>query len=433
MIEPTTLEQALLTSPVPEWAHSLPNHFVFPRYQGRSGLNLPPTIGTLLGITEGWNSPALDPSLWQSLADGVQRVMFLLVDGIGWRRLWHTLRRFDDAFVPQLEQRGALIHPITTISPATTSVATTTLWCDGSPPAQHGMLGYTFLVSDYSAVLNMLFWRPAATDGDMGTILSWGIEPETFLSVPSIAQRLAEDGVSTTSITPDYIVNSPLSRMQQRDARKVGYLNATDMWLKMRQWLTDTRDQRAYATAYYPDFDTFSHRDGPDAPSWDALWREFRFHFTAFLEGVPADDRRNTLFLISADHGHVHSPLEQQTFLSDHPDFTRLFSVQPGGEPRHAYLYVRPGRVEDIKAYHAAHLATDFHLIASEEALRGGLYGSPATVHPDADRRIGDFVLLSRGGATIWPKPREKLPVGMHGSLEPEEMIVPLMALRLDA
>lgn len=433
VLNPHELETHLLASPAPQRIEGLPSSYVWPRYGGRSVANIPATIGHLLGVPQGWLSPPLEDELWKGLSEGVERVVLMLVDGVGWRRLWQVVKDKDPTFESFLAQQGASVFPITTVSPSTTSVATTTYWGNGATPAEHGMLGYTFLLAQYSAVCNMLFWKPAGRGkGGYGELIQWGIEPETFLPTPSISQVLAKQGIPTTCIMPQAITRSPLSAMQMRQADVRGYTNDTDLWLSLHSWLQVNQNKRAYCYLYYPDFDSFSHRDGPNAPSWEKLWRTFRFHWQTLLDELPTGARKKTMFIISADHGHVHSSPEKSYFLDQHPELTQHFSFMPGGEPRHAYLYARPGHKTAIRDYYVEHLAADFHLLDAKQALQAGLYGSPAAFHPDAERRIGEFVLLSKKGATIWPQPPDKKLIGMHGSLEPEEMIVPFIAFRFD-
>ena len=427
------LEADLTASRRESLADLLPEQYVLPRYGGRCIANLPPTIGHLLGVERGWVGPPLEQELWAGLGDGVERVVFLLVDGVGWRRLWQVVAQQDAQLLPLLHSWGASIFPITTISPATTSVATTTLWGNGALPAEHGMLGYSFLLGEHSALSNMLFWKPVGRgEGGYGELLKWDIKPETFLPTPSIAQVLAKQRVTTTSIIPQAITKSPLSRMQMREAKIYGYLNDTDLWLNLRFWLKESSGKRAYCYLYYPDFDTFSHRDGPDAMSWVALWHSFRFHWQRLMSDLSAQARKKTLLIVSADHGHVFSPVTKRYLLRDQPALTRHFSLMSGGEPRHSYIYARPGHKEAIRDYYDAHLADHFHLLEAADALQAGLYGSTTRPHPDAERRIGEFVLLSKGGYTLWHQTPKKSLLGMHGSLEPEEMIVPFIAMRLD-
>lgn len=433
MVNPRELEGQLLAARPGPLSGLLPERYVLPRYDGRSIANLPATIGRLLGVQHGWAAPPLEAALLPEWQD-VERVILLLVDGIGWRRLWETVEQQDTAFPRLLEQWGATVAPITSVSPSTTSAATTTLWGNGAAPAEHGMMGFSFLLMEQSVVGNMLFWKPAARGPEAtGELIRWGMEPTSFLHIPSLAHVLSAGGVGTTSLMPRAIAHSPLSNMQQRGAEVVGYLNATDMWLKLRDWTERNRGRRAYCYAYYPDFDEFSHRDGPDAPSWASLWREFRFHLDAFVADLPASARGKTALILTADHGHVFSPLAKRHLTQKHPDLLRHLSLMPGGEARHMYLYARHGRHDAIREYYQAHLAEDFHLLDAVEALQAGLYGPTEHLHPDAERRIGDFVMLSKGGAMMWTGDPNTVLLGMHGSLEPEEMIVPYIALRLDA
>lgn len=433
-INPQQLEAELRAPRTGPLAALLPEHYVLPRYGGRSIANLPPTIGHLLGVDKGWRGPPLEKALWAGLSEGVERVVFLLVDGVGWRRMWEVVRQQDKGLPALLESWGASVFPITSVSPATTSVATTTLWGNGAPPAEHGMLGYTFLLAERSAVCNMLFWKAVGRGeaGGYGELLKWDLKPETFLPTPSIAQVLGAKKVSTTSIMPQSITNSPLSRMQMRGAKVYGYLNQTDLWLKLRTWLKKSSGKRAYCYLYYPDFDTFSHRDGPDNLSWDALWHTFRFHWEGFMNNLSATERKKTLLILSADHGHVFSPPQKRQLLRQQPALRDHFVLMPGGEPRHRYIYARHGHKEAIRAYIDTHFANQYHLLEASKALQAGLYGFTNRLHPDAERRIGEFVLLSKGGHTLWYQEPEKSLLGMHGSLEPEEMIVPFIALRLD-
>ncbi len=429
----TGLEQSLNAQPEDPLYNLLPSSYVLPRYDGRSIANIPPTIGRLLAVDEGWAAPALKPEIYAQLGDDVERVILLLLDGIGWRRLAQELAEDKAGFGALLKPLAASIAPLSSVAPSTTSVATTTLWGNGAAPAEHGMLGYTFLLPEQAVLANMLFWHPVHQGKSRSAELEhWEIRPETFLPTPSIAHVLARANIDTTAIIPAPFVRSPLSRMQARGAKFRAYFNATDMWLKIQSWLLDTAGKKAYSYVYYHDFDSLSHRDGPSAPFWGALWRELCFHLENFLRGLTASARRKTALLITADHGHITSPLAKRQLFQDHPGLLQSLSLASGGEARHIYLYARPGHSEAIKHYFEQHLRDNFCLIETEAALSAGLYGPAERIHPEALRRLGDFVLLSKGGNYFWDKGNEAVLLGKHGGFEPEEMIVPFIALRLD-
>ena len=412
----------------------LPDPFVVPRYDGRSLANLPATVGGLLGVTEGWAGGGLEPPLLDRLGGGVERVVLLLVDGLGWNQLQAHLAR-DEAgeearFQNVLDRYGVLNTPLTTVAPSTTSVATTVVLGNGAAPAETGMLGFSFLLAELGVVANLLFWHPAGKGNPVqGELEAWGVKPETFLPTPSTAEVLAKADIPMRVVMPKAYSHSPLSRMRPRGAEIDGYIDATDMFFKLSGWLDETAGTKAYAYAYYADFDTLSHRDGWDAPVVAALWTNFGFQLERFLHSLSASQRRNTLFLLTADHGHVVTPPQAGRFWEDYPGLLEHSALLPGGEARHVYLYARAGHKAELLAYAQAELASEFVVLEGERALAAGLYGDPARLHPDAARRVGDVVLLAKGPHFLWKRGVDPLR-GLHGSLTADEMLVPLIGLR---
>lgn len=415
----------------PEFLSELPDSFVLPQYNGLSIANIPASVGKLLGVNEGWASPALDDSILKCLPNEVDRVILMVVDGLPWQHLMQQLNKNEAGFADLFSKYGLCAEPITSISPSTTSVATTVLTGNGACAAETGMMGYKYLMAEQGLVANVLFWKP---DGDptavAGALESWGIKPETFLSTASSAQVLKQADIETRIIMPAAYSHSPLSRMQMRDANIDGYMNATDMWLKLQSWLQETKDKKAYAYTYYADFDSLSHRDSHENPIWSALWEEFCFQLKRFYTKLK--DNKNTLFLMTADHGHIHTPLQARQYLKDHQPLLDMCSVSPGGEPRQVYLYARHGAKDDILAYAKTHLAEQFVVLDAQDALKNGLYGNTQKLHPEASRRLGDVVLLSKGQNYLWDGPSDKILLGKHGGLELDEMLVPFIAFSLD-
>jgi hypothetical protein len=105
----------------------------------------------------------------------------------------------------------------------------------------------------------------------------------------------------------------------------------------------------------------------------------------------------------------------------------------PAGETRAAYLYARPGQAGNLQEYVSGHLADHFVLVETEQALAAGLFGTgePSLEFRD---RVGSFLLLARDGSRLVLDEEEKKfeMLGHHGSLLAEEMLVPLLMVRLD-
>jgi len=82
------------------------------------------------------------------------RVVLLLLDGLGWEQLQE--RRH---LAPTLSSMEG--GPISTVLPTTTATALTSL-STGTPPGEHGIIGYRFNV--HGEVLNVLRWTTSAGD-----------------------------------------------------------------------------------------------------------------------------------------------------------------------------------------------------------------------------------------------------------------------------
>ncbi len=410
----------------------LGSNLISPRYNSQSIANIPATVGKLLGVNRGYSSPSLDDEVLANLGDDIERVVLLVVDGMGFNRLQKQLENNDYGFNETLANYGQVYNPITSVSPSTTCVATSVLLSNGATAAEMGMVGYSYLLPQLSLVANMLFWLPAYKQkAKIGELVDWGINPEDFLPNLSMAQTLAKAKIPMRVVMPDIYKNSPLSRMQLRGAEVEDYVGDTDMWQKLANWLTETAYQKAYAYAYNPVFDTLSHRDTADGPIWDALWQEFNFQLNRFIDSLTTEQRHRTLFLITADHGHVATPLSSRIYLEDHQFLLDNSLMMPGGEPRQMYLYAQNGQKNAILDYAKENLSS-FLALDAQEALAAGLYGDISNMHPDTPRRLGDVILTSLDSSYLWPKAVNRKLLSKHGGLLADEMIVPLIGLRFD-
>ena len=88
---------------------------------------------------------------------GVDKVVLLIFDGLGYNRLLHHLDSHDGTFMT-LATKGAL-KPLTTVFPATTSTVLTSIFT-GLSPAQHQILGYHMFSKKYGLVFDTLDMKP---------------------------------------------------------------------------------------------------------------------------------------------------------------------------------------------------------------------------------------------------------------------------------
>lgn len=408
----------------------LPPEFVAPNYQGRSIANVAATVIHLLGGEI--STPALDRAILAPFAAGVERVVLVVVDALGYGELLRTLEgNPQNGLHPLLRNAGALV-PLTSVFPSTTTAALTALW-SGYGPAEHGMVGYQLFLREYGVRANMIGFSPVATQRMApAQLLTAGLNPDSFIPVPSLPQSLAPAGVPVYHLIEQPYLSSALSQVQMRGMREAnGIVTSSDLWVVLRSLLDQHRGERALFTAYWSAIDTLAHVYGPDSEAIDAEVNNFAYSFEReFLTRLSPESRRGTLLLITSDHGHTTASGNRLVRLADHTALRACLTMSYTGEPRAAFLYCRQGRVAEAREYVEAHLGDRFAVLDSHVALQAGLFG-PGPFAPETEYRIGDLVLIARGPDVFWDRadtPKER---GRHGGLLEREMVVPLLIARL--
>lgn len=421
------IEAALRANELDELKGVLPSgEFILPHYSAYSIGGLPSTIARIFGAELDGALPPIAPETWLDLADGVTRVLLVVLDGVGYAHFRSTAMEEVLQGIRTAEMR---LVPLTSVFPPTTMAAMSTLWT-GRAPVSHGFVGSRLLLSDLGVMANMVLLSPAA-HRQPGQLLKWGWKPEEFITAPSLAEQLAAGGVRTHVHLNQGYVKGGLNRVFLRGVLGVdGYIGLGDLWPNVSKTLVDAPLDGLFVHVYWNGTDDVAHKYGPDSAQFRGALRHVGRSLAHFLNGLPAMTKEGTLLVVTADHGQVRTPAEDRVRLLDHPDLREMLLLPPAGEPRAAYLYVRPGYGEAVQDYVYARLSDRFVVVESERALAAGLFG-PGEPVAAVRQRIGDLVLLSRGRTMLVSKGWTER-CGHHGSLTPDEMLVPLLLARLD-
>jgi hypothetical protein len=400
---------------------------IYPHYADQSILNLPGSVCRLLEIPE-FGEPPLTADILSPLGDGIRRVVLILADALALHRLQ---RWMDDGTAPvwRTLMADGLLAPLTSIVPSTTSAALTTLWT-GRSAAAHGITGYEVWLKEYGVVANMILHAPMTFRGDVGSLQRAGFKPENFLPVPTLGPHLQRHGVRPYAFQHQSIARSGLSQMFLRDVDIYGYRTITDLWISVRQLIENNPEERLYAYVYWGQVDNLSHHHGPDDERVGAEFSSFSAAFERlFLERLDPALRKDTLLILTADHGMVATPDDAHNDIRYHPGLTRHLHLLPTGENRLAYLYLRPGAWDAVGEYFESNWPDRFSLLTPGRALRAGLFG-PGRPHPGLRDRLGDLIVVSHDNAYLWWGEKENFLLGRHGGLYPQEMLVPFLAVR---
>ncbi len=424
------LENTLRRWRLPALDGLLPADFVLPCYDGLSLANLPATLAALLGGELPGTEPPLPRHLWGDWAPSLRRVVVVMLDAVGYLHLRAALDSESESALARLRDKGRLI-PVTSVFPSTTSVALCTLWT-GQAPAAHGMMGFQMYLRRYGTVANMLTFSPVPGNRQE-TLVDWGLEPETFLPVPSLGEMLARQGVATRALVARHYARSSLSRIILRGVTEVqGFVAASDMWLNLHRTLAQHLDERLLLVTYWGGPDALGHVYGPDDEAWRAELRALSFGLEhEFLARLSPAEREGTLLLIISDHGQITTPLGQAVRLLDQPTLQDGLLMPPSGDARAAYFYTWAHRTAKVRQYIEQHLSRQLVVIDSKTALTGGLFGAGG-ITPEARTRIGDTIVIARGNAALLRGDEEDSILGRHGGLTADEMLIPLLGTRLD-
>jgi predicted AlkP superfamily pyrophosphatase or phosphodiesterase len=343
----------------------------------------------------------------------VRSIVLLVVDGLGQQ----TLDRHSGC-------RNLRSHRIATLSsvfPSTTATAIPS-FMTGRAPAQHGLTGWHMHLDEIDQTLAILPLTPRCPPAKR---VPQELPPLLF-DYPTLFQQLERE---CWVLAPQSIAGSPFNAWHSRGAETRAYATLAEMFAQLAGLLKNARSPR-YIYAYYPDLDMVSHRFGTGSERAQQTLALFDTAFGEFIHEVQGSD---VWLMVIADHGFIDSPPERVVSLDDHPQLAALLARPLCGERRVAYCYVAPANRPAFEAYVRQHLAHCADLCLSADLIRDGWYGPPP-FHARLASRIGDYTLVMKDNWTIkdWlPGEKRYGMLGVHGGVSPDEMRVPLIALRV--
>lgn len=352
-----------------------------------------PAVGRALGVDGGLGPVPLE------LPPAPAYVVFL-VDGLG----QELLRDHPDQ-APFLSAH--LGDPATAGVPSTTATSLTSLGT-ALPAGRHGVVGFTSRIPGTDQLLNALQW-------------SAKVDPHAWQPHPTAFARLAAAGVETTVVNKRDFQGSGLTLAGYRGAEFVG---ADRVGERLAAAQAASRRSPSLTYLYDGDLDWTGHRYGVASEAWRQQLSMIDAEAEHLRESLPASTR----VVVVADHGMVDSPDDARVDVDEHPDLLDGVALL-GGEARFRHVYCRSGAVEDVRAAWAACLGDRAEVLTRDEAVERGWFGE---VDPAVRPRLGDVMVAARGDLAVLSSrafPYEATLVGMHGSLTPAEMLVPLVVM----
>ena len=410
-----TIEERLIARTLP----GLPDEAVIPDYGGYSIVAVPGLIRTVFGDAVD-RAAAVHAAVQDAVPAGIERVVLLVLDGVGYYHLSRFLAAHPDLNLHRVVGAGTMI-PVTSVFPATTAAALTS-YSTGLSPQEHGMVGYRLYLRETAAITNMLHLSVLGNDAGESALHA-GLDAKTFLGVPTLYSQLRRAGVEPHILIGKYIAGSGLSSIIYDNQEQVHpVVNFSDMLVTTRRILNRSQG-RTFLSLYWGATDAIAHTYGPWTEEVEAELYAIDAAIGRELIGRVPD----TLLVICADHGFVPMHKSDYHDILHIPELDHGLLLPPLGEPRASYLYLREGSRKRVLAAISAHLTDGLTAIDSESALASGLFGDGPAKESVRDR-IGDVIVAATGpGALLHPYKDAVRLKGMHGGLTRDEMLVPLI------
>ncbi|GGB93269.1 alkaline phosphatase family protein [Cellulomonas carbonis] len=331
-----------------------------------------------------------------------ERVCVVLVDGLGHRAL---VERAGHA--PFLRRRLGETQVLTAGFPSTTA-ASMGLFGTGRGPGRTGLAGYTVRNPSTGGLANLVSWEGAG-------------DPRTWQREPSLLGLAAASGTAVRSVGPARFAGSGLTEAALGGAQYVAAESLADR--------VDTTvralGRPGLVYLYWGEVDKVGHHHGWRSAEWGDALSELDAELARLVRSVP----RGTLVLVTADHGGVDLDHDSLVDVA-HTPVLREDVELVAGEPRAAHVHAAAGRVDAVLARWRDHLADRAVVASRDEAVAAGWFGEVA---PHVLPLIGDVVVASTGRGGVADSrtqtPQSLLLKGVHGSLTPEEMLVPLVVV----
>ncbi len=360
----------------------------------------------------------------------IQNIILLLVDGLPYHRMLTWLERMQNRKFSRwnrnyIEENGTFTA-LTSISPSTTANALTSLWT-GKFPSEHGVIGYELYLQEYNRILNMILQTEVYPNSDpYGE--PFDLYQHNFLPAATLGTHFNQHGITPFALQHESINGSGLSRMLLADVEKVPYTSLEEMWQKTNAVLDQDQTKRKYIYLYWSELDTLSHRSGPDSRRTRNAWRWFHHNLENFIGKSIATGRKNTLLLITSDHGQIATDIQPKFNVRHDHDFMNCLQVPPSGESRFPYLFVKPDHIDRFQQIVEQRWHGQFHFLPTSTLLHAGIFGEPTTSSL-IEHRMGNFSALPYGNAYWWWANKENHLLGRHGGFSKLEMLTPFLSL----
>jgi hypothetical protein len=364
-------------------------------------------IATATGARDFRSSACVREAL--DLIGAPEHIIFVLLDGLG--------MTIVESLPAESFLRSHLRRQIIAGCPSTTACALTTV-ATAEYPNCHGVTGWFTYLPEYELTATVLPFMERFANISLTTR---GLNVGDVIRAPTICSDMKRD---VLTIVPAFISETPYNHWARGKTRGAGYFSFHHAFEQAITHIVGASGP-TYTHVYFPEIDSHCHKSGASARNVAPLVLQIDQELKR-LAGVLEGRAR---IIITADHGLIDVPKQQQHFLLAGDPMLALLQVPPSGDARLPVFHVRSEKHAEFVEMFEQRYGDQMVLLSTEDARRMEFFGG-GDFSPTAKPRFGDFVAIPFRPVTLAYHPPQK-PLGnvflaVHGGMSPQEMQTPL-------
>lgn len=324
-----------------------------------------------------------------------KNVVLFLFDGMGSNILDRNLD--DDSFF--VKNR---IRKITTVFPATTTAATTSIRT-GLNPCEHGWLGWNMYIKPIDKVITLYMNKEKGHD-------------EVCREFFSVKDKLVQDTIADEINRDTEYKGVELFPFKTGNAKV--YRDLDEMYSMIRYELNG--DQKTFIYAYNDEPDHTMHDFGPDSEEAKCLISTRNKKTEEFCQTL-----KDTVVIVIADHGHMKS---NHIFLNDYPELKNMMKRTTFIEQRACSFKIKDEYLDEFPKVFQEKLGDYFSLYSKEDIVSSKLFGDGDYNELFLDG-VGDFIAIAEKTNYCLVSDGDEVLVSHHAGYTDDEVYIPLILI----
>lgn len=322
-----------------------------------------------------------------------KNVVVMLFDGMGSRILDRILDK-DSFFIKNK------VKEITTVFPATTTAATTSIRT-GLNPIEHGWLGWNMYIAPINETITLFKNREKGKEG---------VISNNFLKVKEkLVQR---------TITDEINENTQYNAIELFPFGENKYNNLEEMLEIIKEECN--KEEKRYIYAYDTEPDHTMHDFGPDDDEVRKLIKIRNDKVEQLCEEL-----NDSIIIIIADHGHKEV---EHIYLKKYPKIMEMLERITSLEQRAVSFKIKKEYKGQFTKEFNKNFGKDFKLYSQSEIIKSHLfgYGNENELFRDA---IGDFIAIAENSNKCIITDGDEVLKSQHAGYSEDEIYVPLIVI----